>query len=358
MTRLQDQCVVITGASSGIGRETALRFAARGASVVAAARNRLALGSLVREIQRQGRRCHAVVTDVADWPQVKRLAQEAAGAFGRIDVWVNNAAVIEYATVDQMTIEEFDRVIRVNLLGTIYGAKAALEHMKRQDSGTIINVASIVAERAVPLLAAYCASKYGIKGFTQSLRLELEREKSRIKVSLILPASVNTPLFNHARSKIRVKPMPLPPVYDPRVVADAIVHAAEHPRPRIVVGGGGRFLGVVERLSPRLADRYMLQGDRAARRQMTDQPENSRDNLFEPLEESGAVRGDFGRKAKGKGWYTALDLNAPVKGILFGASIFALTRLFQKHRSRAQKTAPNPQKPPIGESPKVFSESP
>ncbi len=301
---ISDQIIVITGASSGIGRETALTFGERGAAVVLAARNETALESVAKEVERTGGRAHAVITDVAVWEQVERLARQAVERFGRIDAWVNNAGISTYATVEDLTVAEIERVIQVNLLGQIYGMKAALPYLKRQGQGTIINVASALAERAVPLQAAYCASKHGIKGFTEALRLELAREQSGITVTLIEPSSINTPLFTHARSKMGVKPMPIPPIYEPRVVAEAILFAAEHPRRTIVAGGAGKLMTVMQRISPALLDRYMLQGDRMVTQQKTDQPDDGRDNLDAPMPGSGMTTGDFGQQAKAISPYT------------------------------------------------------
>jgi NAD(P)-dependent dehydrogenase (short-subunit alcohol dehydrogenase family) len=301
---IRDQIVVITGASSGIGRETALMFGERGATVVLAARNETALASVAKEVERIGGRASAVVTDVARWEQVARLARQAAERFGRIDTWVNNAGVSAYATVEELTVAEIERVIQVNLLGEIYGMKAALPYLKRQRHGTIINVASALAERAVPLQAAYCASKHGIKGFTEALRLELAREQSGITVTLIEPSSINTPLFTHARSKMGVEPMPIPPIYEPRVVAEAILFAAEHPRRTIVAGGAGKVMTILQRISPVLLDRYMLQGDRMVKAQRTDRPDDGRNNLDAPMPGSGRTTGDFGEQAKAVSPYT------------------------------------------------------
>ncbi len=194
-------------------------------------------------------------------------------------------------------------MIQVILMGQIYGVKAALPHMKRQGQGTI-NVASALAKRSVPLQSAYCAAKHGIKGFTESLRLELEHERSGVNVTLILPSSINTPLFNHARSKMGVKPQPIPPIYEPRVVAEAIIFAAEHPRREITVGGAGKMLETLERFSPSLADRYMLQGSRGFEQQKTGQPDDRTDNLFEPMPGRGNVTGEFGQRSKSVSLYT------------------------------------------------------
>jgi len=274
--------------------------------VVPAARNEEALGELARQVERLGGHAEPVVTDVAEYDQVERLAQRAVERFGRIDTWVNNAAVSIYATVEQLEPEEMDRLVRVNLLGQMYGCRAALPHMKAQRKGTIINVGSALSERAIPLQSAYVATKHGIQGFSEALRLELMHEDAGIDVVLILPSSINTPLFSLARSKLGVLPMPVPPVYEPRVVAEAICHAAEHGGREIVVGGFGKLLVVGQRLSPSLLDRYMLQGGRLFEQQKTDQPDNRRDNLFEPSTGPGSTTGEFGQGSKSTSLYTTL----------------------------------------------------
>jgi short-subunit dehydrogenase len=243
---------------------------------------------------------------VAVWEQVDRVAEEAEDRFGRIDAWVNDAAVSIYATVAEMTVEEIERVLRVNLLGQIHGMKAALPRLRAQNQGAIINVASALAIRSVPLQAAYCASKHGIKGFTEALRLELEHEGSGVSVVLILPSSMNTPLFRHARSKLGVMPQPIPPVYEPRTVAEAIVAAAEHPQRTIVVGGAGKAFTIMERISPALLDRWMLQGGRAFRQQRADEPDDGQDNLFAVPTGTGSTTGEFGHRSRSTSLYTRL----------------------------------------------------
>jgi short-subunit dehydrogenase len=301
---IREQVVVITGASSGIGRETALQFASRGASVLPIARSREGLESLKQEIERMGGMAHPLVADVSEWQHVKEAADEAVDRFGRIDTWVNNAAVSLYANVEDAGVEEIRRVVDVILMGQIHGMKAALPHLKRQGRGAIINVASALAKRSVPLQAAYCAAKHGVKGFTESLRLELEHEKSGVSVTLILPSSVNTPLFEHARSYMGVEPKPLPPVYEARAVAEAILFAAEHPRREITVGGAGKLLDLLERASPQAADSYMLRRSKAFKGQQTKRPDDRRDNLFQPIEGIARVTGEFGSKSKSVSAYT------------------------------------------------------
>jgi hypothetical protein len=212
--------------------------------------------------------------------------------------------VTVYATVAESTPEEIERVLQVNLLGQIHGMKAAMVHMKERRSGTIINIASVLAHRAAPLLSAYVASKHGLRGFTEALRMELRHEESGVDVTLISPAGINTPLFEHARSKIGALPKPAEPVYDPKAVAGAVVFAAEHPRREIVVGGAGKALLVLQRISPRLLDWAMLRDGRMYRMQKSDLPDDGQDNLFTPSRGPGEVRGPFGRGAFGSSLYT------------------------------------------------------
>lgn len=321
---LDEQVVVITGASQGIGRETALLLARRGSAVVAAARNEEALGTLADEIQRSGGQVETVVVDVAQYAEVERIADRALERFGRIDTWVNNAAVSVYARLADLQPDELDRVVRVNLLGQMYGSKVAAARMSSDGPGTIINVGSALSERAVPLQSAYVATKHGVAGFTEALRLELEESSPGIDVVLILPSSIDTPLFNFARSKLGVMPMPVPPVYEPRVVAEAIAHAAEHGGREIVVGGWGKLLILGQRLSSTLLDRYMVHGRRLEKQQATDRPDDRRDNLFEPSSGPGSTRGEFGADAKPVSIYTReFELHPMRKRLVVAAAILA-----------------------------------
>jgi NAD(P)-dependent dehydrogenase (short-subunit alcohol dehydrogenase family) len=299
MRALREQVVVITGASSGIGRATAEAFSRAGAAVVLAARNEGALEDVADLIHARGGRALVVPTDVSDWPEVDELARRAVAEFGRIDTWVNNAAVSEYATVEDMAIEEIERIIQVDLLGTIYGVKAALPYLRKDDTGTIINVSSIDGERSIPLQAAYCAAKHGVNGFTEALRLELAQEKSGIAVTLILPGSTNTPFFTHARTKVAGRPRPLPPVYTPEAVARAIVQAAVEPSRDVYVGSMSKALSLLQRLSPLLADRYMLWRGKGFAEQVEGRPGEQADALFErPAEGSERVHGEFTREQR------------------------------------------------------------
>lgn len=303
---LSEQVIVLTGASSGVGRETALHLAEQRATLVTAARNTEALDTLTAEVQRLGGKITTVPTDVSSWEQVQSLTQRAVNDHGRIDTWINCAAVSLYGTVEELEVAEIDRVLDVILRGQIYGMKAALSVMKPAGTGTIINVASALGARAVPLQSAYCAAKFGVRGFAQSLRMELKHEQLPVAVCTVLPSSINTPLFTHARSRMGVKPQPVPPIYEPSVVANAIVALARAPQDEVVVGGGGKMLALVERLAPRAADRLLLGPGKAWSKQRTDQPVDGADNLFEPSTGPGEVTGEFGAKAKSSSLYTEL----------------------------------------------------
>jgi NAD(P)-dependent dehydrogenase (short-subunit alcohol dehydrogenase family) len=291
---------------------------------VLAARGEAGLNAVAERIRAGGAgAAHVVVTDVTDPAQVERLAGGAVARFGRIDTWVNNAGVSEYATVEQMTPQEIEQIVRVDLLGTIYGCKAAVPRMKGNGGGTIINVGSGFSDRAVPLQSVYCAAKHGVKGFTEALRLELAREQSGIRVTLILPSSVNTPFFEHARSKTGHKPKPLGPVYEPEVVADAILYAAEHPRRDVYVGGTAKLLSLMETVSPGLLDWLMLQRDWAASGQVSDEPDDGRDNLFGPMS-NGRVRARERRaRTRTRSVYTDVVERHPVVSRLLFAAMAA-----------------------------------
>src|SRR3712207_1549880 len=215
------------GASSGIGREAALRFAERGAKVVVAARSEGGLDSLVGEIRRRGGEATAVVADVTEFDQVGAVANTAVAEYGRLDTWVHLAAVSIFAPFDETTPEEFRRVIEIDLLGQAHGAMAALPHLKREGRGALVHVTSVVGRRAVPLQGAYCAAQHGVAGLLETLRVERRPERWPIGVTNVMPAAINTPFFDKARTRLGVKPKGFPPLYAPRVVAGAILYAAE-----------------------------------------------------------------------------------------------------------------------------------
>ena len=255
---ISEQVVAIVGASSGIGRETALQFARKGASVVVSARNELGLNSLVAEIQATGGEAKAISGDVADFERVKAIADYTVEQYGRIDTWVHCAATGILAPFEEITPEEFKRVIDVTLMGQVYGAMAALPYLKQAGRGAMIHVSSMEGRRALPLQSPYSTAKHGLEGFLESLRVELQHEKIPISVTSIKPAVINTPFYNHVLTKLGVKPTGLPPYYSPKLVAEAILHTAEHPTRDFIVGDVGRILDLGQRLSPELMDALLV----------------------------------------------------------------------------------------------------
>jgi short-subunit dehydrogenase len=330
MRPLRDQVIVITGASSGIGRETALEAARRGARLVLAARNQDALESVAFEAERLGGAALVVPTDVGDNRQVVDLGRQAVDRFGRIDTWVNNAAVSSYGTAEQTDVEDIRRVIDVNLLGHIQGMKAALPHLRAGGGGTIINVSSALGKRSVPLQAAYCAAKHGVVAFGEALRLELESEGVDIHIVDVLPSSINTPLFEHAKSMLGVRPRPIAPIYEPSTVAEAILATAEQPVRQVFVGFAGRMLDLGQRISPWLLDRLLLGPARIIDSQKTDVIDDGRSNLFDAAGDAGRTAGQFGETSRSTSIYTRHVGLRPRRGLL--AAGLALAVIATRHR--------------------------
>lgn len=323
MRPIAEQVIVITGASSGIGRATALDAARHGAKVVLAARGAEALETVRQEIDGLGAQAIAVPTDVAVAAEVETLAQTAVERFGRIDTWVNDAAVTIYGEFLEIAPEEFQRVLDTNVMGVVHGCRAALQRMRQQDGGgTIVNIASGLADRSVPLQTAYCASKHAVRGFSEALRVELEHAGIPVRVAVIKPASIDTPFFAHARSKMGVEPRPVPPVYDPSLVAGAILHAATHDVRELSVGGASAAMSTLEKISPRLLDLQLKVVGYPA--QQTDQPaHNGDDNLDRGSPGPGAIRGGWnGRRLSAYTWYKLHPRARPA--LLGGAAVAGL----------------------------------
>lgn len=302
---LGQQVVVVTGASSGIGRETAQQLARQGASVVLATRASEALDATAAEVQALGGTALAVPTDVSRWGEVQALAAAAMSRFGRIDTWVNAAAVSSYGDIASTPVESIQRLLEVDLLGQIHGVKAVLPLMREQGQGTIIGVSSGLGVRSVPMQVPYCVAKHGLVALYEGLRLEEQHAKSGVAVTTILPGSVNTPLFDVAPSWMGVRPAPLPPVYEASVVARAILAAAEQPRRHVFVGGSAAQMAALQRLSPALTDRLlMFKNQIVTKQQRQQQPDQGESNLERPRPGPGGVTGSFGSKSKSTSAYT------------------------------------------------------
>jgi NAD(P)-dependent dehydrogenase (short-subunit alcohol dehydrogenase family) len=324
---VEEQVVALMGASSGIGRETALRFAERGARVVVSARSEEGLNSLVEEVRDKGGQATAIPAEVTDFEQVKAVANAAVEKYGRLDTWVHLAAVGLFATFEQTTPEEFARVIDVNLMGQVYGAMAALPHLKREGRGALIHISSVEAKRSFPFHSAYGASKHGIDGFLEALRVELKHEGWPISVTQVMPATINTPFFDKGRTKLGVKPMGVPPIYEPETVANVILYAAENPARDLVSGGAAQALIINQRLSPRMLD-TVLATRAGFSPQLTDEPrsKDDPDNLYAPIEGHDTARNDF--RALSRSLYNWLEMHPTVRrGAAVGTALGLLGAL-------------------------------
>ncbi|MBW4607706.1 MAG: SDR family oxidoreductase [Hassallia sp. WJT32-NPBG1] len=309
---INQQVVAIVGASSGIGRETALLFARRGAKVTVAARSESGLNSLVNDIQSFGGEAIAVVADVSDFEQVKAIADKTVAQYGRLDTWVHAAATGILARFEQITPQEFQRVIDVTLMGQVHGAMAALPYLKQEGRGALIHISSVEGKRALPLQSPYSAAKHGLEGFLEALRVELQHEKLPISVTSILPSVINTPYYNKVRTKLGVKPTGIPPYYDPSLVAKAILYVAEHPTRDFIVGDVGRVLDVLQRVSPPLVDSVLTAIGIPGQHTNEPKSEDAPNNVFEPIEGYNKVKGDFG-KLEIPSFLDWFDMNPPVK---------------------------------------------
>jgi short-subunit dehydrogenase len=251
---LGDSVVVITGASSGIGRATAQHLAGRGARLVLAARGRDALDDTVAECRDAGAEAIGVPTDVSDPDAVEALAEAALARFGRIDAWVNNAGVMAYGRFSEAPMRAHRQVIETNLLGALYGAHQALRCFRDQDRGVLVNVASLYAEMTTPFVSSYVTSKFGLLGFSRVVQRDL-RPHDGVAVCCVLPASIDTPIFRHAGNYLGRRVRAIPPVADPYRVAAAIVGCLEHPRKEVRIGYAGRLIALSEKLLPPAYDR-------------------------------------------------------------------------------------------------------
>lgn len=324
---IKEQVVAVVGASSGIGRETALQFAHRGAKVVVSARSESGLKSLVDEIQQQGGEAVAIVADVTDFEQVKAIADKAVEVYGRLDTWVHAAATGVLATFDKITPEEFKQVIDVNLTGQAYGAMAALPHLKREGRGALIHISSVEARRSIPYQSPYSASKHGVEGMLDALRLELKHEGWPISVTNIMPSVINTPYYNKVRTKLGVKPTGVPPYYEPSLVAEAILYVAENPTRDFIVGDVGKVIDIIQRISPALADSILLLIGFELQKTNEPKSEDAPTNLYEPIEGYDRVEGDFGNLSI-PSFTDWLDKNPPIKWGAVAAAALGVAAVF------------------------------
>jgi NAD(P)-dependent dehydrogenase (short-subunit alcohol dehydrogenase family) len=307
---LHEQVMVVTGASSGVGRAVARAAAERGAKVVVGARGEDGLSAAVEEIERAGSEALAVAGDVAEREYNDELVRAALERFGRIDTFVANAIVTVYAEVEHLEPDELRRVLDVNFFGVAYGYWAALPALK-ESHGTFLHVSSALAYRGIPLQAAYCSSKAAARTFLESARVELQKHGHDVAISLVLPGAINTPQFDRDRQKIGKQPQPVPPIYEPEPYAEAVLRCAEKPIRELPVSWGAQKLLWGQKLSPRAGD-WMLRR-MGWKNQHTDEakPVDSPDNLYDPLPGDPGAHGRFEGQAKTSTAWTRLRLLIP-----------------------------------------------
>lgn len=292
---LRDSVVVITGASSGIGRAAARAFAQRGATVVVAARRAELLHEAVQECERAGAQALAVPTDMSDEQAVQELARRAVERFGRIDTWINNHGVTSFGYFDETPMEDFRRVIEVDFFGTVYGSRAALQIFQEQGSGVLINTGSMVSLLSEPFVSSYVAAKHAVRGLGMSLRQELMlKGQKNIHVCTVMPATIDTPFFQHAANYLGRAAKAMPPVYSPERVAETFVRLAQRPRREVFVGNVARQMWMQFLMAPGMTERQIaIMADRLHVYQDKHTPPTS-GNLFEPMGEGSRASGGWG----------------------------------------------------------------
>lgn len=319
MMQADREVVVVTGASGGVGRAVAHAFARRGARVALLARGEEGLRDAAREVCLLGGEALVIPTDVADADAVEAAAEQVERELGPIDVWVNDAMATVFAQFLDIEPGEFRRATEVTYLGTVHGTMSALHRMVPRDRGTVVQVGSALAYRAIPLQSAYCGAKFAIRGFTDSVRTELLHSKSRVWIAMVQLPAVNTPQFSWCRTKLPDHPQPVPPIYQPEVPAEAIWWAAHHRRREIFCGGSAAAVILANKLAPAVADRYLARTGYSSQ-QIAGMPvtRDRPNNLFEPVPSLAATHGMFDDRATTHSVQTWLTTH---RGVAVGAVV-------------------------------------
>lgn len=315
---LRDQVMVITGATSGIGLALARKAASQGVRVVLAARNQEVLTAIAEEMRAAGHQVETVVADVGQAEDVQRIADVALQHFGGFDTWVNNAGISIYGPLLDVSLEDQRRLFDTNYWGVVHGSLIAARHL-REHGGALINIGSTLSDRAAPIQGSYSASKHAVKGFTDALRMELEQEKAPVAVTLIKPSTTDTPYIDHAKNYLDRAPTNPPPIYAAELVADAVLHAAQHPLRDLMIGGGGRLISLAGKVAPRLTDRLMENS--ATRMQRSSKPSSprGRDALYQAGED-GHVHGDYPAPVFQRSIYTSASKHPALTVTLVAAA--------------------------------------
>ena len=319
---MQEEVVVITGASAGVGRATAQAFGKRKAKVGLIARGRDGLEAAKREIESSGGQALVLPLDVSDHDAVEQAAAEVEKTFGAIDIWVNNAMVSVFSPIVEMQPDDYRRVTEVTYLGYVWGTLAALRRMKPRNRGTIVQVGSALAYRGIPLQSAYCAAKHAVQGFHDSLRCELIHDNSNVRVVMVNMPALNTPQFRWVKSRLPRKGQPVPPIFQPEIAAEAIVWAAYSNRREVNVAWTTSVAVIGNNFAPGLGDYYL--GKNGYDAQMTDEPEdpNRPDNLWQPLPGDHGAHGVFDNRAHDRS--VEMELNKQRPWLVAGAAVVLL----------------------------------
>lgn len=330
MSELANKIVVVTGASAGVGRATAVEFARQGATVALLARGKAGLEGARAEVEAAGGKAWVQTLDVADADTVDAAAERIEAELGPIDIWVNNAMVTVLSPIRQMTAEEFRRVTEVTYLGTVHGTLAALRHMRPRNRGVIVQVGSALAYRAIPLQSAYCAAKFACRGFTDSLRVELQHDDSAVHVTSVHLAAFNTPQFDWARNRMPRRPQPVPPVFQPELAARAIVWASQQKRREVNVGFPAVKTIWGNKFAPQVAD-WVLEEDGYSGQQDEQLSAGDRpDNLFEPVDRDMGSHGRFDNEARTHSWQLWATMHR--RGLMAAALLAPAALLLRRKR--------------------------
>ncbi|MDD5460229.1 MAG: SDR family oxidoreductase [Methylococcales bacterium] len=327
----KSQVVVITGAGAGVGRAAARQFGEAGARIGLIGRGRERLEQAADEVRNLGGEAVVCVTDVADAAQVEAAAAAVEKAFGRIDVWINNAMATIYSPFHKISAEDYKRATEVTYLGTVYGTMAALRRMKHNNHGVIIQVGSALAYRAIPLQSPYCGAKFAIRGFTDALRSELLHDRSKIRLTMVHMPALNTPQFDWGKNHMPTRPQPVPPIFEPEMAAKAIFWATSHKRREVYVGLPTVRVIWANKFIPGLIDRYLAKVGYSGQQSAQPTDPASPDNLWQPVTGNFAAHGRFDKYAKpGTMQLWATIYREPITIGLLGAGLWAFWHLLNK----------------------------
>ena len=346
---ISEQTIVITGGSSGIGLATAKMAADRGANVIILARDEEGMRKICDEARVNGQKMDYVVADVGEREQVRSAADTIIERHGGFDTWYNCAGVGVYAKLEEVSDEDHEQVFKTNYWGVVYGSLEALKHLK-QKGGVLINQGSIVSDMAAPVLGTYVATKHAVKGFTNSLRLELIDEGAPVHVSLIKPAGIHTPFGEHAKNDKNVASVVPPPVYAPEVVAEAVLACAEKPERDVIIGGSGKMMTWMQKTMPGVSDQIF---SRTFGKLAFDKshPKRQSQGGFDTPGSSGNMYGDQGDFMLKSSLYTSAK-TSPAKtfatAAAVGAGAMALTSWLLRPKPQGDQ---KPHESAIGEHP-------